>query len=74
MATKEESNKFSKEIEILVAETDYTYLEAIVEHCKKTGLEIEVAANLINSSLKSKIEFQAQNLNLLKEKSARLPI
>ena len=74
MATKEEANKFSKQIETLVAETDYTYLEAIVEHCKQTGLEIEVAANLINSSLKSKIEFQAQNLNLLKEKSARLPI
>ena len=74
MATKEESNKFSKEIEILVAETDYTYLEAIVEHCKKTGLEIEVAATLINSNLKSKIENVALDNNMLKEKGARLPI
>jgi hypothetical protein len=74
MATKEESNKFSKHIETLVADTDYNYLEAIVAYCKETGLEIEVAATLINTSLKNKIEFQAQNLNLLKEKTARLPI
>jgi len=38
-------NKFSRAIDSLVANTDYNYIEAIVEHCKKTGLEIEVAAN-----------------------------
>ena len=74
MPTKEEMNKFSRAIDGLVANTDYNYIEAIVEHCKKTGLEIEVAATLINANLKSKIEMNAMDNNLLKEKSSRLPI
>ena len=74
MPTKDEMKKFSFAIDSMVANTDYTYLEAIVEYCKDTGLEIEVAATLINSNLKTKIEGQAMDLNLLKEKSSKLPI
>ena len=74
MPTKDEMMKFTLEIEDLVAKTDYTYLEAIVEHCKDTGLEMEVAATLITPNLKSKIHEQAERLNMLKTKSARLPI
>ena len=66
--------KFAKSIESLVASTDYNYIEAIVEYCKLTGLEIEVAATLINSNLKSKIEANAMDNNMLKEKGSRLPI
>jgi hypothetical protein len=74
MPTKDEMKKFSFAIDSMVANTDYTYLEAIVEYCKDTGLEIEVAATLVNSNLKSKIEGQAMDLNLLKEKASKLPI
>tara|TARA_E500000178_G_C16927395_1_gene710056 strand:+ start:189 stop:416 length:228 start_codon:yes stop_codon:yes gene_type:complete len=74
MATKDEMKKFAVAIEGLVANTDYTYLEAIVEYCKNTELEIEVAASLINANLKSKIELQASDLNLLKVKNSKLPI
>jgi|TARA_Y100000004_G_scaffold180139_1_gene224435 hypothetical protein len=74
MATKDEMKKFAVAIEGLVANTDYTYLEAIVEYCKDTELEIEVAASLINANLKSKIELQASDLNLLKVKNSKLPI
>jgi hypothetical protein len=66
--------KFAKSIEEYVANTKYNYIEAIVEYCKTTGLEIEVAATLINSNLKSKIENVALDNNMLKEKGARLPI
>jgi hypothetical protein len=48
-------------------------MDAIIEHCKTTELEIEVATTLISPSLKSKIVEEAQELNLLK-KSSRLPI
>jgi hypothetical protein len=61
-------------IEHLVANTDYTYLEAISEHCKETGLEVEVAATLITPNLKAKIQEQAESLNMLKNKGSRLPI
>lgn len=74
MPTKEEMNNFSKIIDEIVSKTDYTYIEAIVEYCNDTGLEIEVAASLINNNLKSKIENDAIDRNLLKEKSSRLPL
>ena len=72
MATKEEMREFAKAIEKIVADTNYTYYEAIVEYCNTTGLEVEVAATLVNNSLKEKIEMDAQDHNLL-PKSARLP-
>jgi hypothetical protein len=74
MATKEEMRKFAMKIESLVANTDYTYLEAIVQHCKDTGLEIEVAATLVNPTLKAKMQEQAEKANLLKVKTSRLPV
>ena len=67
-------SKFAKAIEGLVANTDLNYIEAIVQYCKDTGLEIEVAASLVNSNLKSKLTADAMDLNLLKEKGSRLPI
>ena len=74
MPTKDEMAKFAKAIEELVANTDYNYIEAIVEHCKQTGLEIEVAATLVNANLKSKLEGNAMDNNMLKEKGSRLPL
>lgn len=74
MPTKEEMSKFAKAIEALVANTDLNYIEAIVQYCKETGLEIEVAASLVNSNLKSKLANDAMDLNLLKDKGSRLPI
>jgi len=74
MPTKDEMLKFAKDIEYMVVNTDYNYIEAIVEYCKQTGLEIEVAASLINQNLKAKIESEAMNNNLLKVKGNRLPI
>jgi len=58
----------------LVSKTDYNHIEAIVEYCKQTGLEIEVAATLVNANLKSKLEGDAMDNNMLKEKSSRLPL
>ena len=74
MPTKSEMAEFAKQIHELVARTDYNYIEAIVEYCKETGLEIEVAATLINANLKAKIENDAMDNNMLKEKGSRLPI
>jgi len=74
MPTKDEMAKFAEAIEDIVTKTDYNYIEAIVHHCETTGLEIEVAATLINPNLKSKIRCVAMDFNLLKGKSSRLPI
>jgi hypothetical protein len=74
MPTKEEMAKFAREIDKIVAETDYNHIEAITIYCKQTGLEIEVAATLVNPNLKSKIQIDAMDNNMLKEKGSRLPI
>jgi hypothetical protein len=55
MPTKDEMSKFAKAIEEMVANSDYNYIEAIVEYCRETGLELEVAATLVNNNLKAKI-------------------
>jgi hypothetical protein len=74
MPTKDEMAKFAREIDKIVSETDYNHIEAITLYCKQTGLEVEIAATLINSNLKSKIQIDAMDNNMLKEKGARLPI
>ena len=68
MATKEEKNKFSYTIDYFAANTGLTYLDAILDYCEKTGLELELAASLINENLKEKIEVQAMESNLMKTK------
>jgi len=74
MPTKDEMAKFAKTIEESVVKHGYTYIEAIVAYCQETGLEMEVAATLVNANLKAKIENDAYNKNMMKEKAARLPI
>ena len=73
MPTKDEIKNFSLMIELLSMELRCSKMDAILEHCKDTGLEIEVASTLISPALKAKIKEEAQELNLLK-KSSKLPI
>ena len=61
MPTRDEMAKFARAIDLIVAATNYNYIEAIVEHCKNTGLELEVAATLVNANLKAKIENNAMD-------------
>lgn len=74
MTTKDEISKFSMEVEDFIKRTGYDYVDGIVEYCSGIGLEAEVAATLISSNLKAKIEYAANQRNLLKEKGSRLPI
>jgi hypothetical protein len=73
MATKEEKNNFSIQIESLVIEKEITYIEAITQYCEETGLEVELAATLVNDVLKSKIKSEAQQLRYL-PRSSKLPL
>jgi thymidine kinase len=73
MPTKDEIKKFSMMIETMAIDERLGLMDAICQHCKETGLEVEMAATLISSALKAKIREEAQDLNLLK-KSSKLPI
>jgi hypothetical protein len=73
MPTKQEIKTFSALITELSSKLRCTHMDAILQHCKETGLEVEVASTLISSALKAKIKEEAQELNLIK-KTSKLPI
>ena len=73
MPTKDEIREFSLMIEEMASRLKCTGMDAILEHCKQTGMEVEVASTLISTPLKAKIREEAQELNLIK-KTSKLPL
>ena len=73
MANREEKNQFSMMIMNMAIEMRIDHMDAITTYCEKNNLEIEVAASLINESLKSIIEGEAMELRFI-PKSGKLPI
>jgi len=64
----------SMNVEKLVVEKQISYLDAIVHYCETNNIEVETAAKLINTKIKKTLEYEASELNLLKEKNNKLPI
>ena len=60
-------------IEEIVKNTELSYMEAVLDYAKKSEIEPEAMAKMLNQSIKDKIEVEAQNLNMLK-RTAKLPI
>lgn len=65
MSSRDEKNTFSLMIEKISDDQSISCMEAITEYCMKHDLEIEVAATLINQSLRAKIEQEARALRFL---------
>jgi hypothetical protein len=57
----------------MAIEEKIDHMDAITSYCDRNNLEIEVAASLINDSLKSIIEGEAMELRYL-PRGSRLPI
>lgn len=73
MPTNDEKNEWSLSIEETALKQGISCMEAITDYCAERDLEVEVAATLINSTLKAKIELEARNLRYL-PKSTTLPV
>ena len=73
MPTKNEIQDFSEMIARVSSLKKMSIMDSILEHCEKTGMEIDLASSLVSTALKSKIREEAQELNLLK-KNSKLPI
>ena len=67
-------NKFATLIESKVKEKRCGYMDAVLLYCNETGLDPSNIKSLVNKTLKEKIAYEAQSLNMLKEKTAKLPI
>lgn len=65
----------AKEIERLTKEGKVDIIDAVCHWCHENNIDVETAAALIkrDAVLRSKIQIEAENLNILKS-SARLPI
>ncbi len=73
MATREEKNNFSMMIMEMAMKERIDHMDAITTYCERNNFEIEMAASLINESLKSIIEGEAMELRYL-PRSGKLPI
>jgi hypothetical protein len=69
------ANSFMQDIEKLCRTKNMEYIEAIIHWCDQNKLEVEFAASMIKKDLvmRSKVQVEAENLNVLK-KPAKLPI
>ena len=75
IANLKSSSDFVKEIEKIVIQKHIDFFDAVLYYCEINNIEVETAAALVkqNSVLKAKIQYEAENLNMIR-KSARLPI
>jgi len=65
MANKEEKNNFSLEIMQFANTSGLSYMEAITEWCDIRGMEVELAATMVNDVLKDLIQVEATKLRYL---------
>ena len=67
-------SKFALLIENTVKDKDMSYIDAVVLYCEENGIDPSNVKPLVNKHLKEKIAYEAQSLNMLKDKTAKLPI
>jgi prophage tail gpP-like protein len=67
-------SEFNQEIEKFVKNTGETYIDAVIHYAEKNGLEVETISKMLNKVIRQKIESEASDLNLLKEKLCKLPV
>ena len=68
------SAEFFTKIQTIVEETRLSYMDAILWYCEKNGIDPSDSRKLVNKALKEKLTYEAQSLNLLKEKVPQLPV
>jgi len=62
-------SKFALEIEKIVIEENFNYIDAICHYCEINNLEVESVTKLISKPLKEKLKHEATQLNFLKKTS-----
>lgn len=67
------AEEFSIHIEKRAHETRSGFVETLMEYCAENDIEPESVAKSLTDSLKGKIEFECEQLNLLKTKSVHFP-
>ena len=66
-------NEFSLYIENRVLSDKISYMDAVIQYCNEIDIDVESVANLINQSLKDKIQVEAEEQNYMRPRG-RLPL
>lgn len=74
MLNVKSTKEFTGEIESLAKQTGMTYIDAIVQYCQDKDLDVESVSNLISPILKEKIQYEAENLNMIPKTVTKLPL
>jgi len=72
--TKEDSDKFIKEIEQYASKNDQNYIDATLAVCEKYQIEPLMVAKILPKPIIEKIEREGMSLNILPKNSAQLPV
>ena len=68
-------SKFAIEVEKIVSQEGFNYIDAICYYCELNSIEVESVAKLISKPLKEKLKWDATRLNFMKQTSkAKLPL
>jgi hypothetical protein len=65
--------EFSLYIEERVAKEKIGYMDAIIDYCTANDVDLDNVGNLVTLALKEKIQFEAEEANLMKPRG-KLPI
>lgn len=69
------ASEFSQFIEKDAVDKKQGLMETILDFCEKNEIDVEVVSKLITRSLKEKIRYEAESLNMIKRKSTpELPL
>ena len=61
-------------LDAMVRDKKISYMEAILKYTDDVDCEIEMVSKMINKSIKDKIEAEAYELNMMKERGSKLPL
>ena len=75
MSSVDDIAAFSAEIERIATKKKISIIDAIIWYCETHDYEVESAASLVSTVLKSKIRIEAEELHFLKpSKTTQLPL
>lgn len=62
------------QIEKVVREKSLSYIDASIKIAEEKDIEMQYLATFLNRSIKEKVQYEAEERNLLKTNTIRLPI
>ena len=70
------TSEFLNEIETLHQTLQLSYMEAIVYWCEARNLDVEAVSGIVktNRVMKAKLRQEAEDLNYMKKRGAKLPV